>query len=226
MTLDQETIVAVLRGEQCTIEHEGESLKLAWRSVHPDLRSSHDYRWPLPGNWAVPNSVSGAGKAEYTRGDPCPQFDGDGLCLALTFSGAASGGIPAITGLICGYREKDMLGTDTTKLRVSQTLVVDLIDIPAIGRTGSLYRADLSGANLIGANLIEGDLTGANLSRDNLYRADLSGAYLSEANLSRANLYRADLSRADLSMADLSGANLSGANLSGANLYRATGYTP
>ena len=227
-TVDEATTVAVLRGESHTIEHEGETLKLAWRVVHPDFRSSHDYRWPSPGRWAVPSSVPGAGLVTYTRGDPCPQFNGDGICLALTFAGAASGSIVASTGLICAYRPDDVLGRDADKLRVLSALVLAIIDIPRLIRGANLSGANLSGANLSGVNLRGANLYGANLygaylrgvnlRGANLYGAYLSRAYLSGANLSGANLYGANLYVANLRRAYLSGVNLSGANLSGANL--------
>ena len=34
--------------------------RTAWRACHPDLRSSHGYRWPFPGNEAVPPLPDGA----------------------------------------------------------------------------------------------------------------------------------------------------------------------
>ena len=235
MNLDTATIVRVLKGKRVETD---DGRLLAWRIVHPDFRSSHDYRWPFPGHDAYPKSVPGAGTTEYTRGDPCPQFDGDGLCLAITFAGAASGNIPATTGLICSYSESDVLGQDSSKLRVSTARVEDVIDVPALLRRRGFYgadlsRADLSRANLYGAilsgsNLSWADLSGSNLSWADLSWAILSGADLSRAILSWANLSGADLSGANLSgailsEANLSGANLSGANLSGADLSRAIG---
>lgn len=52
------------------------------RSVHPDLRSSRDYRWPFPGNWA-----EAPGPIIETNTDPCPLAVGDGLCVATTWGG-------------------------------------------------------------------------------------------------------------------------------------------
>ena len=167
--------------------------RTAWRSVRPDFRSSHGYRWPFPGNDAEAPLPDGA---EFTHGDPCPQFVGDGLCLAKTWRGAASGGIPAITCLLVTYDPADVLGEDVDKVRVSRCRVVDVFDAPALIRAGWCTGANLSGAHLYGANL--------------------SGANLYGANLYGANLYGADLYGADLYGADLSGANLSGAHLSGA----------
>lgn len=124
----------------------------AWRSVHPDLRSSRGFRWPFPGNEAVAPLPDGA---EFTHGNPCPQFPGDGLCLAKTWRGAASGGIPAITCLLVEYDEGDVLGEDADKLRVSRCRVVDVVDAPALVRAGWCTGANLRGANLWGADADE-----------------------------------------------------------------------
>ena len=147
--------------------------RTAWRSVHPDLRSSHGYRWPLPDG------------AEFTRGDPCPQFVGDGLCLAKTWRGAASGNIPAITCLLVEFDEADVLVEDDDKVRVTRCRVVDLFDAPALIRDGWCAGANLGGANLGGANL-----GGANLRYANLRYANLGGANLWGANLGDATANR------------------------------------
>ena len=161
----------------------------AWRAVHPDLRSSRGFRWPWPGNEAV--APLPAGK-KFTHGDPCPSFEGDGLCLAKTWWGAASGGIPAITCLLVEFNPADVLGEDDDKLRVSRCRVVDVFDAPALIRDGwcagaylagaNLARANLAGAYLAGANLDGANLAGANLAGANLYGAYLVGAYLAGAN--------------------------------------------
>jgi len=194
----------------------------AWRAVHPDFRSSNGFRWPFPGN----DAVADPGDRKFTTGDPCPRFPGDGLCLAKTWAGAASGRIPAITCLEVTYDPADVLGEDEHKIRVSRCHVVDVFDAPALIRDGWMARADLSRADLSRAFLYGADLYGADLSGADLYGADLSGADLygadlSGADLSRANLYGAFLSGADLSGAFLSGADLYGADLSGADLYGA-----
>ena len=145
----------------------------AWRAVHPDLRSSHGYRWPFPGNQAAAPLPVGR---EFTRGEPCPQFVGDGLCLAKTWAGAASGSIPAITCLLVEFDDADVLGEDDDKVRVSRCRVVDVFDAPALIRDGWCTRADLYGADLTRADLYGADLTRANLSRADLTRADLTRA--------------------------------------------------
>ena len=174
--------------------------RTAWRACHPDLRSSHGYRWPWPGNEATAPLPD---DREFTRGDPCPRFIGDGLCLAKTWRGAASGSIPAITCLLVEFDPGDVLGEDDDKVRVSRCRVVDVFDGPALIRDGWCRRADLGHANLRHANLRDADLR----------VADLRGA-----DLGGANLGGADLGVADLRGADLGGANLRGADLGDANL--------
>ena len=211
--LTKQQIVAVLRGE--TVEHDG--LTLAWRAVHPDLRSSHTYRWPLPGRWAM----SDPGDREYTEGDPCPQFAGDGLCLARTWRGAASGDIPAITGLICGYLPEDILAKDVDKLRVRRAFVFEIVDIQRVIRHGHMagavmFWADLRYGNLRGADLRGTYLEYANLTGANLAHTDLRGARLTNACLLRANLENANLVDAHLKYADFRHTNLWHAIIQGA----------
>ena len=190
----------------------------AWRAVHPDLRSSRGFRWPWPGNEAVAPLPAGR---EFTHGDPCPQFEGDGLCLAKTWQGAASGGIPAITCLLVEFDDGDVLGEDDDKLRVSRCRVVDVFDAPALIRDGWCAGANLCGADLRGANLRGANLRGADLWDADLWDANLRGANLWGANLRGANLRDANLWGANLRGADLRGANLWGANLCGADLWDA-----
>ena len=195
----------------------------AWRAVHPDLRSSRGFRWPWPGNEAVAPLPDGA---EFTHGNPCPKFVGDGLCLAKTWRGAASGSIPAITCLLVEFAPADVLGEDDDKVRVSRCRVVDVFDAPALIRDGwcqgaNLRGADLRGANLRGADLLDANLWGADLRDADLRGADLRGANLLGANLLDANLRGANLRDADLWGADLRDADLRGANLRDANLLDA-----
>lgn len=136
------------------------ALRLAWRVVHPDFTSSHGYRWPFPGQWAsVP-------EAKFSTGRVCPSFAGDGLCLAKSWGGAASGGISSPVALICGYYNADVLGQDYDKLRVRRALVLDVVSTPnVLARAGN--------ANLYGASLGNADLRSANLYGANLYGANL-----------------------------------------------------
>ncbi|TDT31133.1 pentapeptide repeat-containing protein [Naumannella halotolerans] len=193
------------------------------KSTRPDLTTRNGFQWPFPGGVAeAPNMLDHNGS--------CPREEGDGLCVATTWAGMASGGFPARTLLLVAYNMADARGDQVGKCRVPRVAVVDLVDGERLvrdhGANSYLRGANLSGANLRGADLSEADLRGADLSGADLSGADLSeadlrGAYLSGADLSDANLSRANLSRANLSGADLSGANLSDANLSRANLSRA-----
>jgi uncharacterized protein YjbI with pentapeptide repeats len=200
----------------------------AFRSVHADFTSSHGFRWPFPGGTAT--APKPRGKA-YTTGS-CPQFIGDGLCLAKTAYGAALGGIHLHTVLVVSYTKASVLGQDANKLRVRSCKVLEVLDFPELLRANmvadvvkdNLYGADLNGADLNGANLRGANLNGAILRAALLYGAILNGADLRGANLRGADLFRADLNGAnlygaDLYRADLDGADLDGANLNGANLY-------
>jgi len=174
----------------------------AWgmRAVHPDFRSSYGFRWPFPGQVA-----QAAGPFARDNTGPCPASVGDGVCTAQTAAGMASGGIPAVTVLITAHKLADVLGFDNDKVRASQVLVVDVVDLPR------LCRESMTEANLCGANLYRADLYGANLEGANLEGADLYRADLYRANLYAANLEGADLTGADLYRADLRGADLTGA---------------
>ena len=209
--LTEQQIVCVLRNE--LVEHD--DLRLAWRVVHPDLRSSFNYRWPFPGNWA---EVDPKGR-EYTLGKSYPQFIGDGICLAQTWRGAA-GGIPASTGLICGYREEDVLGRELIRLRVTRAFVFEIVDIQRIIRDGhmagrDMFCADLRYGNLRGANLRGTCLEYANLTNANLAHTDLRDARLTGADLLHANLENTNLTGACLTCTDLRHTNLGHAILQG-----------
>lgn len=141
-----------------------------FRAVRSDCTSSHGYRWPTAGEAVAPGPIN----TDNTT--PCPRSVGDGICIAKTFIGAASGGIPAITMLVVEYADDDVLGEDDDKVRVSRATVTAAIDFPDLLRAGLVsdaVLADLSGANLIGADLSDADLSGA----------DLSGADLSDTLL-------------------------------------------
>ena len=198
--------------ESAATEAAGCDLRLGWRAVHPDLRSRGGFRYPFPGQWAD------AGGPILDHDDACPRAAGDGLCVAKTWRGAASGGIPATTVLLVGYDQADVYGEDDHKVRVGAMLVLGVVDVAAMARRGHLRYADLGGANLWGANLGDANLWGANLRYANLGDADLGGANLGDANLWCAHLGGANLGDADLGGANLGGANLWGADLGGANL--------
>jgi hypothetical protein len=159
------------------VEHVGQPLpdgfdSWSMRSVHPDFRSSRGFRWPYPGGVAT-----AVGPILDHRGS-CPQAVGDGICVATSAAGMASGSIPAITVLLTAHRAADVVGDDEPgKLRVTRATVVEVVDLPALARSG-LSGAYLRAADLDGANLRAADLDGANLRG-----ADLTGADLSDANM-------------------------------------------
>ena len=165
-------------------------LHWGWRVCHPDLSSSRGFRWPFPGNWVEADG-------DCTTGGACPSKPGDGICVARTWAGAASGGIPAATCLLVAWLDEDVLGGGGDKVRVSRAWVAEMFDMHrGIGPLANLRGADLYGANLRDADLYLADLYGANLYGANPYGADLSGANLYGANLYGANLYGANLSGA------------------------------
>lgn len=143
------------------------------KSVRPDLRTREGFRWAFPGR------VSRVPKAGicYNNTGTCPARAGDGLCVATTYAGMASGGYPARTLLLLAVRSGDVIAEDADKARVSAALTVDVLD-------GEEYaRIHLYGANLTAANLNDAYLTAANLTGANLAHANLNGAYLTAANL-------------------------------------------
>ena len=238
MTEYRDLIPVIVEREKATLPDGYDTWGI--KSVKPDLRTYQGYQWPFPGG------VAHAQDVDPTNTDACPGRPGDGLCVATTWQGMASGGIPARTLLLVAYRGADILGRDEEggRLRCREVAVVAVVDgerlLREAGAGADLSGAYLTGAYLYRANLVGANLYGADLRRANLRVADLSGAHLSGAYLYRADLAGADLRGADLSGAYLGGANLygadlSGADLSGAHLYGAThntlttwpdGYTP
>ena len=170
------------------------------KSVGFDGRTKHGYLWPAPGY-----------VTERVELDPhdgsCPKREGDGLCVATTWKGMASGGYRAFCVLLVAYRSAEARGDEAGKLRVPQVFVVDRLDGEKLAResfSGSnLHAADLSGADLHGADLSGADLSGADLTGADLHGADLRGADLYGANLRNADLRNADLRNADLRNASL-----------------------
>ena len=190
----------------------------AWKAVNVDFTTRGGFVWPFPGN-----GVSSADNLDPDNNSPCPTREGDGLCLAKTWAGAAARGIATHTVLVVSYFADDVLGEDRIKLRVKRCHVF------ALWNAHKLLRQFGDGAHLEGANLEGADLHGAILRGANLGWANLRGASLRYANLRRADLRcanldgvadlrGANLSGADLRGADLRGANLRGADLGGANL--------
>jgi len=190
---------------------------IAFRAVHPDFRSSRGFVWPFPGRIA-----RASGPFSDHKGG-CPQSEGDGICLGTTWAGVASGGIPAITVLVCEYKTKHLLGQEDGKVRVKEAKVLRVIDFPAIlrgdvARDDNLEYNNLQGANLRNANLRGADLRKANLWYANFWNADLWNANLWFADLRKANLWNANLRKANLWNANLRGADLRKADLQGADL--------
>ena len=200
------------------VEREGATLPAGFdtwgvKSVRPDLRTHGGYQWPFPGSVAVAHDVDESNTAA------CPVRDGDGLCVASSWRGMASGGIPARTLLLVAYSAADVLGRHGSegKTRHPRVAVVALVDGERLLREAG-RDADLQGANLQDSNLRDANLRGANLRGANLRGADLQDSNLRGANLRGADLWDADLWGANLQDSNLWGANLRGANLQGANL--------
>jgi hypothetical protein len=198
-------LVEITKGRELPAGYDGWGI----RTVDLDFTSQHGYRYPYPGRVA-----EAPGPIIRTNTGSCPSAVGDGICAALNWRGMASGGASARMLLLIAYRDRDVLGRSTDKLRCAQFLVVDVLSGEGIVRQGR--DANLRGANLYGADLRGADLYGANLRGANLRDADLYGADLYGANLRDANLRRADLRDANLRGADLYGADLRGADLYGA----------
>ena len=160
---------------------------IGWRVVKADFTSGHQYggfQWPFPGGWAE------AAGPFTTGGDGCPRKRGDGICVALTPEGAASGGTPMHTVLVVGYYAADVLAAADEKVRVKRALVLDVWDAHRLirdhGARASLDGARLVGASLDGASLDGASLDGARLDGARLDRASLDGARLVGARLDRA----------------------------------------
>lgn len=219
MTID--LIPVIVERENATLPDWCDSWGI--KSVQPDLRTRGGYQWPYPGQIAFcdPDQLVPDNDNAF------PYQVGDGLCVATTWRGMASGGIPARTMLLVAYASNEILGRNSLvgKLRLPRVAVVALVDgqrlIREAGASANLYRANLDGANLICADLYGADLTGAYLRGADLDSANLDGADLTSADLIGANLSGANLRNADLRATDLAGADLCGADLTGAHLYGA-----
>ena len=221
MTEYRDTLPVIVDREQAAMPDWCDSWGI--KSVRPDLSTYGGYRWPWPGG------VAECDPAQILRSNDsaCPGRPGDGLCVATTWRGMASGGIPARTLLLVAYASGEVLGRDdyAGKLRLPRVHVAALVDggrlLREAGHCADLRDADLAGADLTGANLAGADLTGANLAGANLARANLAGANLASAELTEAYLRGANLARANLAGANLAGANLRGAYLAHAYLAHA-----
>jgi uncharacterized protein YjbI with pentapeptide repeats len=187
----------------------------AIKTVRADFRTKNNFVWPFPGR------VARAQGPFLDHEGSCPAELGDGICIATTWAGLASGGVPASTLLLVAYKSADLLGnSESGKLRVKAAKVIELIDgIRLIIESGT--GANLRSANLRYTDLRSADLRYADLRSANLRSADLSYADLRYTDLRYADLRYADLRYADLRYADLSSANLRSADLRSANLRSA-----
>lgn len=86
----------------------------AIKSVRPDLRTRNGFRWAYPGGTSRSDYA-----ADRDNTNACPSHTGDGLCVAFTWTGMASGGIPARTLLLVAYPSANSLGHDSDKARVA-----------------------------------------------------------------------------------------------------------
>jgi hypothetical protein len=111
--------------------------------------------------------VADPGDRGFSR-DPsaCPQFPGDGLCVAKTLTGAVSGGhrVGASVMLLVEFDDTDVLAETADKVLVSRLRVTELVDPVRLLEWATLTRANLEWATLTGAHLTEANLTGANLT--------------------------------------------------------------
>ena len=187
-------------------DHERESMQWGFKLVATDLTTGDHqggrYRYRL-GEW----HHADPGDREFSGSrSACPQFPGDGLCVAHTLAGAASGGyrVGMSTMLIVGWDPGDVLAATADKTRVSRLWV----DPDPVDPVRLIEWAAATGADLRGANLRDADLRSADLRS-----ADLRGAYLQDADLRDADLWGADLRGADLRGAYLRGADLRDAYL-------------
>ena len=156
-------------------------LLTGWKIVRPDGTTHGGYAWPLvnakAGQKPVVVKADPAGQP-FTVGGPCPQFPGDGLCLAETARAASSGDISLseCVGLHVTYRKADILGQGDGKTRVSRCTVVGIWSpLDVIRNAGALKEAGMWGANLRGANLRGANLRSANLEYANLRDARANG---------------------------------------------------
>ena len=184
-----------------------------WKAVKPDLTTRHGFKW-WPGT-----TVQSDHNLNPDNTGVCPTREGDGLCIARTWAGAASAGFPTSTCVIVEYEPDQVLAEDPDKLRVKGPIrVVDVYDAQALLRQGFGISADLHGADLRSADLRYSNLRYANLHGANLRYSNLRSADLRYSNLRYADLHGADLHGADLRSADLRYSNLRYADLRSADL--------
>ena len=141
-----------------------------WKAVRPDLTTRNGFRW-YPGT-----TVRSDHNLDPTNTDVCPRQEGDGLCIAKTWAGAASAGFPTLSCVLLTYDPDQVIAEDDDKIRVRGPVHVgDVFDAQALLRAGFGRDADLRNADLRGANLWDANLGGANLEGANLRGANLRG---------------------------------------------------
>lgn len=197
------------------------------KTVDALRHTKNEFAWPTPGgtvrSWDdVFASHRGVGA--------CPRWKGDGLTIAVTAEAMSSGGLSVHAVLLVAYRQADVRGVGTGKIRtlgdvvvVKEWLLKDVNLIDVYLKAGDFAGVDLGWCDLAGANLTEANLRGADLNNGNhvavnLSYANLRGAYLKSADLALANLTGANLRGADLVGVNLKDANLMYADLAGADL--------
>ena len=151
-----------------------EGFKLVAVDLTTDDHNGGRFRYTVGGE-----HVADPGDREFSRDrSACPQFPGDGLCVAKTLPGASSGGhrVGASAMLLVEFDDADVLAETADKVLVSRLRVTELVDPVRL----------LEWAGAVGANLTGANLTGAHLTEANLTRATLTGANLTEANLTGA----------------------------------------
>lgn len=67
-------------------------LKLGWKIADHNMKTHNGYQWRA-GQWHVPQHSFESIFGGVTTSGECPQYQGDGLCLAKTWTGATSGNI-------------------------------------------------------------------------------------------------------------------------------------
>jgi hypothetical protein len=102
---------------------------VGFRAVHGDLTSSRGFRWPFPDTWAeAPGPI-----LDHDGAVPAKR-SGTACASHSTGSGAASGGIPAITCLVVGWNDSATSWAATcTRFGCARCHVLDVLDVPLLG---------------------------------------------------------------------------------------------
>ncbi len=148
-----------------------------WKAVEIGLTTRNGFQYWL-GKWAKAKLPEGE---EFTTCEPGPSFDGDGICIATTFAGAASSMRPAAVAIYCGYYSKDVLGGCYGKVRVKKLYVYpQVFDVAKMLREGMGKYCNFAFANFSGMDLNGSDLRGAKLTWANLCKTNMQRTYLTK----------------------------------------------